>query len=75
MGGGKRKKGWGGVGLDVFEYEPVISRELFAFNNVILTPHIASATHETREKMSEITAQNIIDVFEGKDPVGLVKTD
>src|SRR3989338_610470 len=64
-----------GVGLDVFEHEPAVSRELFAFENVILTPHIASATYETREKMSEITAQNIIDVFEGKDPVGLVKTD
>ena len=68
-----REKEIAGVGLDVFEHEPDVSRELFAFENVILTPHIASATYETREKMSEIAAQNIIDVFEGKEPAGLVK--
>jgi len=41
-------------------------------SNVILTPHTASATIETRERMSELVAQNIIDVFEGREPVGLV---
>jgi len=68
-----REKEIGGVALDVFEHEPQIDRELFTFDNVIVTPHIASATIETRQKMSEITAQNIIDVFEGKEPMGLVK--
>ena len=68
-----REKEIAGAGLDVFEHEPNISRELFAFDNVILTPHIASATIETRQKMSQITAQNIIDVFKGKEPAGLVK--
>lgn len=68
-----REKEIAGVGLDVFEHEPQISRELFTFDNVIVTPHIASATVETRKKMSQITAQNIIDVFEGRGPEGLVK--
>ena len=61
-----------GCGLDVFEHEPQISKELMTKENVILTPHTASATYETREKMSAITAQNIIDVFGGKEPFGLV---
>lgn len=61
-----------GAGLDVFEHEPKIPRALMSFDNVIFTPHIASATYETRAKMSEITALNIIDVFEGREPFGLV---
>lgn len=60
-------------GLDVFEHEPAVAEELTKMENVILTPHVAAATVETREKMSEIAAQNIIDVFEGKEPAGLVK--
>lgn len=61
------------VGLDVFEFEPKFSAELATMDNVILTPHIGSATFETREKTSEIAAQNIIDFFEGKTPIGLVR--
>lgn len=61
------------AGLDVFEFEPKFSKELADMDNVILTPHMGSATFETREKTSEIAAQNIIDVFEGKEPIGLVK--
>lgn len=62
-----------GCGLDVFEHEPEIAGDLLLADNVILTPHTASATYETREKMSAICAQNIIDVFEGREPFGLVK--
>ena len=61
------------AGLDVFEHEPDIPHELTTLDNVVLTPHIASATVETRLSMAKITAQNIIDVFEGKEPFGLVK--
>lgn len=61
-------------GLDVFEHEPEIAHELLTMENVILTPHIASATIETRVAMSKIAAQNIIDVFDGKEPAGLIKS-
>ncbi len=61
-----------GAGLDVFECEPAIdcdltdTLELKSFPNVILTPHIASATIEAREAMSMAAAQNIIAVLSGK---------
>lgn len=61
------------AGLDVYEHEPHIAHELLTLSNVVLTPHIASATEETRNTMSKIAAENIIDVFEGKEPFGLVK--
>lgn len=62
-----------GAGLDVFEHEPDVSEQLRLLPNVILTPHSASATLETRIAMSRISAQNIIDVFSGKEPFGLVR--
>lgn len=61
-----------GAALDVFECEPAIdcdltdSLELKNFSNVILTPHIASATREAREAMSMVAAENIIAVLSGK---------
>ena len=61
------------AGLDVFENEPRIPEELIKSKKVILTPHIASATVETREAMAQVAAQNIIDFFEEKTPFGLVK--
>ena len=67
-----KEKEIAGAGLDVYEREPEVSAELIKMSNVILTPHTASATIETRERMSELVAQNIIDVFEGREPVGLV---
>lgn len=54
--------------LDVFENEPAIAEALRACTNVILTPHIASATREARDDMAVIAAQNIIDFFDGKKP-------
>lgn len=64
-----------GAGLDVFEDEFHIPHELTTLENVILTPHVASATIEAREAMSKLAAQNVIDVFEGKEPEGLVKAE
>lgn len=62
-----------GAGLDVFENEPEVPHALTTLGNVVLTPHTASATVECREEMARIAAQNIIDVFEGRTPFGLVK--
>ncbi|MFH1392647.1 MAG: D-glycerate dehydrogenase [bacterium] len=61
-----------GAALDVFEQEPKLASGLVKLNNVILTPHIASASIETREKMAVIAAQNIIDALEGKKLENLV---
>lgn len=62
-----------GAGLDVFENEPALAPGLAELENVVITPHIASATHETRGKMAEIAAQAIIDALGGKEPQNLVK--
>jgi glyoxylate reductase len=62
-----------GAALDVFEFEPKITPELLKLDNVILTPHIASGTEETRSKMSDLAASNIIEALEGRTPPNLVK--
>ena len=62
-----------GAALDVFEFEPEITPELKELDNVIMTPHIASATLETRSKMAEIAATNIIAALEGRTPPNLIK--
>ena len=62
-----------GAGLDVFENEPALAPGLAELDNVVLTPHIASATEETRNQMSEIAAQNIIDFLEGRTPKNVVQ--
>jgi glyoxylate reductase len=67
------KENWiKGAALDVFENEPNLTPGLVELDNVILTPHIASATEETRSKMSEMAAQNIVAVIENKEPLNKV---
>jgi glyoxylate reductase len=61
-----------GAALDVFEYEPQITSGLLQMKNVILTPHIASASIEARNEMAEIAAQNIVDFFEGRTPRNII---
>ena len=61
-----------GAALDVFEDEPRLKEGLSAQDNVILTPHIASGTEETRSKMSEMAANNIISALNGETPPQLV---
>ncbi|WP_042885755.1 2-hydroxyacid dehydrogenase [Cupriavidus necator] len=48
-----------GAGLDVFEDEPNVPAALFGLDNVVLLPHIASATHETRQAMAELVFENL----------------
>ena len=67
-----RKNVIAGAGLDVYEREPSITRKLLRLDNVVLTPHIGSASYETREKMAVMAAQSIIDVLEGKIPKNIV---
>ena len=62
-----------GAAIDVFEQEPAIEPSLVALENVIITPHIASATTETRSKMAEMAADNIISALSGAMPPNLVK--
>src|SRR3989344_14863 len=56
-----------GVALDVFEFEPKITADLLDLPNVVVNPHIASATEETRTKMAEMVATNIIETLEGRN--------
>ena len=49
-----------GAGLDVFENEPALEPELAELDNVVIVPHIASATIETRTKMGLMAAENIL---------------
>ncbi|MDQ7814355.1 MAG: D-glycerate dehydrogenase [Patescibacteria group bacterium] len=68
-----------GAGIDVFECEPAIdcdlsdNLELKSFPNVILTPHIASATIEAREEMGMVAAKNIMAVLSGEEPLNPAK--
>ena len=55
-----------GAGLDVYENEPHIPEELLAFNNVVATPHVGTATLETRKEMSILVSQIIRKFFAGE---------
>lgn len=68
-----KEKKIAGAALDVFEKEPELMPGLKDLENIVLTPHIASATKETRDKMSEMAAQNIIAALEGQNPPNLVE--
>lgn len=57
-----------GAGLDVFENEPDLEPGLAELDNVVIVPHIASATIETRTNMGMIAVRNIINVMSGKEP-------
>jgi glyoxylate reductase len=61
-----------GAALDVYENEPALASGLQELENVIITPHIASATLETRGNMSRIAAENIIAHLDGNEPPNLV---
>lgn len=61
-----------GAALDVYENEPEVHPDLLGLENVMLIPHIASATTETRTAMATLAADNVIAVLEGKPPLTAV---
>lgn len=62
-----------GAALDVFENEPHVSEAFFSLDNVLLQPHVASATVETRQAMSQSVLDNLDGYFQHKDIPGLIK--
>ena len=70
------KKKWiFGAGLDVYENEPEINEELFELDNVILQPHSASATFDSRSKMAIMAAENMIAGLKGEIPPNCVNPE
>jgi len=71
------KEGWiAGAGLDVYWREPVKEGSgLLDLENVVLTPHIGSATREARSRMSEVSAKNLLAVLRGEEPLYLYNPD
>jgi glyoxylate reductase len=71
------KEGWiAGAALDVFEKEPIDpDNPLIGMDNVVLTPHIASATFEARRRLAETAAENIISILSGKLPPSLLNPE
>jgi len=64
------QEGWiAGAGLDVFEEEPKIHPGLVPLTNVVLAPHIASASSDTRVAMATLAVRNCLAVFDGKPPL------
>src|SRR5262249_5144530 len=64
------REGWiAGAALDVFENEPDLTPGLIGLPNVVLTPHIGSASNDTRVKMSTLAVENCLAVLEGRPPL------
>ncbi len=58
-----------GAGLDVFEHEPDVDAGLLGLDNVVLVPHLGSATVETRDAMADLAARNVVAVLRGDPPL------
>jgi glyoxylate reductase len=61
------------AGLDVYEEEPEVHSKLLKLDNVVLAPHIGSASIETRDKMAALAAENLAAVLRGEDPKTPIK--
>ncbi len=64
-----------GAGLDVFENEPQVHSKLIGMENVLLAPHVASATTETRLRMAQLAAENLLAAFAGRRPPNLLNPE
>lgn len=64
-----------GAGLDVYENEPEVEPDLIRMKNVVLAPHIASASYETRLRMTMMAAENLVAGLTGKRPPNLVNPE
>jgi lactate dehydrogenase-like 2-hydroxyacid dehydrogenase len=64
-----------GAGLDVFEDEPKLAEGLDQLDNVVIVPHIASATLETRLAMGKIVTDNVLAVLNGKAPITCINPE
>ena len=64
-----------GAGLDVYEKEPEVEPDLIQMKNVVLAPHIASASYETRVRMATMAAKNLVAGLKGKRPPNLVNPE
>ncbi|MCE3271811.1 MAG: ghrB 1 [Ramlibacter sp.] len=62
----------GGAGLDVLEHEPAVPPELLGMDQVALTPHVGSATHETRREMAQLVLDNLASFLAGRGLLTLV---
>jgi len=58
-----------GAGLDVYEREPEVHEALLGMENVVLAPHLGSATRETRTAMAQLAVDNVLAVLAGAPPV------
>ena len=70
-----KEKRIAGAGLDVYEREPEVEPELIQMKNVVLAPHIASASYETRLQMTMMAAKNLVAGLTGKRPPNLVNPE
>lgn len=64
-----------GAGLDVFEHEPHLDPGLVGRSNVLLAPHVGSATVETRFRMAQLAAENLAALLEGRRPANVVNPE
>jgi len=67
----EKRQIWG-AGLDVYEREPKVGEKLLSLENVVLLPHIGSATYETRLNMAMIASRNLVQGLRGEKPENLI---